>query len=433
MGKISRSQGAASEKRRVCIIGGGASGLIASIEAARYGAEVTLLEKEKRVGRKLLATGNGRCNYANVYTEPRHFHGNDPAIVQDVLSRIPVSEVLDYFHQMGITPRIEEDGKVFPYSLQGSNVLDLLRYEMERLDVKVLTDSRVVLLKKESDRWQIKTQQDRMYTADKLILATGGKAGSQLGADDSGCKLAESMGHQVTPLSPALVQIRLDADWLKSLKGVKWQGKASIAENGTPLRQEKGELLFTEYGISGPPILQLSRLVNRKNAFGQCIRIHLLPEWSPEQIREELMNRFHLDPDKPADVCLLGLFHKRLIPVLLQEAGVTGCQQPAHHVPTHVIQRLIRLCEAWEIPVKGTLSWKEAQVTAGGIDTREIKSGSMESKIAAGLHITGEVLDVDGDCGGYNLYWAWATGILAGRHAAGYPEALGKEEPNDPH
>ncbi|MDW7671173.1 MAG: NAD(P)/FAD-dependent oxidoreductase [Bacillota bacterium] len=409
--------------RKVLVIGGGASGMAAAIEAARYGAAVVLLEKENRVGKKLLATGNGRCNFANVLARPDHFHGCDQTIIQSVLELMPVAEVLAFFELMGVTPKIESDGKVYPYSDQGSNVLDLLRYEMEHLGVTVKTDQQVTSCRKHKQGWQVETTTGDVRQADKVILATGGKAGSQFGANDNGYRLAESLGHTIMPLFPALVQVKLAADWLKSLKGVKWQGAASVVAGGRTMRREAGELLFTDYGISGPPILQLSRQVRDYESAAVELWIHLLPDWSSEEVVDHLMNRFHLDPDKPVELCLLGLLHKRLIPVLLREAGIRELKQPAYQVPVKAIQKLAAICRNWKITINGTLSWQQAQVTAGGVNTTEINPVTMASQKSQGLYLTGEVMDVDGDCGGFNLYWAWATGILAGRHAAGGEES----------
>lgn len=416
------------KQRKVLVIGGGASGIVAAIEAARYGASVVLLEKENRVGKKLLATGNGRCNYLNLQARDIHFHGKHKDIIQSVLHCMPVQEVKQYFELLGITPKVEEDGKVYPYSDQGSNVLDLLRYEMNHLGVAVITGEKVVAVEKAPEGWLVKTDTGKDYTAHRLVLATGGKAGSQFGADDSGYALAAGLGHTITPLYPALVQIKLKADWLKTLKGVKWQGAASVVIDGNAVRQEAGELLFTDYGISGPPVLQLSRQVHEHPEKSHELWIHLLPHWTRESIYDQLLTRFHLDPDKPVELCLIGLFHKRLISVVLKEAGITELMQPAHQVSVKHISRLADICREWKVPITGTLSWNQAQVTAGGIETREIDPVNLLSKRCPGLYITGEVMDVDGDCGGFNLYWAWATGIIAGRHAA-----AGKEISNDPH
>jgi predicted Rossmann fold flavoprotein len=410
---------AGQRTRKVLVIGGGASGMAAAIEAARYGAAVVLLEKENRVGKKLLATGNGRCNFANTLARTDHFHGNDLTIIRSVLRLMPVSEVLTFFELLGVTPKEETDGKVYPYSDQGSNVLDLLRYELAHLGVDVRTDQRVTACGRHQQTWRIETAVGDVWQADVIILATGGKAGSQFGADENGYRLAESLGHTMIPLFPALVQLKLAADWVKSLKGVKWQGAASVVADGRILRREKGELLFTEYGISGPPILQLSRQVNDSKDERTALWIHLLPDWTSEKVMDHLMTRFHLDPDKPAELCLLGLFHKRLIRVLLREAGIQEFTQPAYQVPAKAVYKLAAISQNWEIPISATLSWQQAQVTAGGVNTTEIDPTTMASRKTQGLYVTGELMDVDGDCGGFNLYWAWATGILAGRHAAG--------------
>lgn len=393
--------------------------MMAALEAARCGAKVAILEKEKRIGKKLLATGNGRCNFSNIDPDLRYYHGEDLRLAESVLKQISAEEVLRIFHQLGITHKIEEAGKVYPYSDQGSAVLDVLRYEIEMQNINILTETKAVSIHKKKDYFMIKTNKDELIEAKKVILATGGKAGSQFGADGSGYQLAQSLGHRLVDPFPAIVQLKLHAPWLKAVNGVKWQGQVCYNRNGKCLRTEKGEILFTEYGISGPPVLQLGRLASRQHK-NDTVKIDLFPTWGMEQIQAEVYTRLQSNPQKPADFSLVGLLHKKMIPVLLKEAGVDKVGKPSSEITEKEIKNLIYLLKEWEIGVSGTLSWQHAQVTAGGIDTREIHSSGLESQLISGLYLTGEVLDTDGDCGGYNLHWAWCTGLLAGRQAASF-------------
>lgn len=401
----------------IVIIGGGASGIAAAIEAARNGASVLVLEKEKRIGKKLLATGNGRCNITNMDPDLRYYHGQNPRQIQAVLRQKSIEEILAFFHELGITHKVEEAGKVYPYSDQASSVLDIVRYEMERLPIKVETETKVMAIQPGKKGFLIKTNQRDRIPVKKVIIATGGKAGSPFGADGSGYELAKNLGHSIVNPSPAIVQIKLQENWLKALNGVKWQGEAIFISDGVVKRKEKGEILFTEYGLSGPPILQLGRLVGEGGSKMKVV-LRLFPDWSIEAIQAEIFGRLRKCPEKPMDIALTGLLHKKMIPILLKLAGVEKVSRPSAEMPEQQIKRLIQFLCQWEMKVSGTLAWQHAQVTAGGVETSEIKASSMESIKTSGLYLTGEVLDVDGDCGGYNLHWAWCTGLIAGKSAA---------------
>ncbi len=404
-------------KESIVIVGGGASGMAAAVEAARYGAHVLILEKEKRIGKKLLATGNGRCNLTNMDPDQRYYHGQNKNRIESVLKQVPIEEILAFFKDLGITHKVEEAGKVYPYSDQASSVLDVLMYEMDRLNVRIETETKVMSIQQKKSGFLITTNHRNRIEAKKIILATGGKAGSPFGADDSGYGLAKNVGHTIIKPFPAIVQIKLQEKWLKALNGVKWQGEAAFIADGEVKRKEKGEILFTEYGISGPPILQLGRLAGEEG-INKKVAIALFPDWTKEAIQAEIYTRLRNCPVKPMDLALTGLLHKKMIPVLLKSAGVDKIARPSSEMTEMQINHLIQLLCNWEMNVSGTLSWQHAQVTAGGIDTNELCSSSMESSMAPGLYLVGEIMDADGDCGGYNLHWAWCTGLIAGKHAA---------------
>ncbi|SDY34798.1 BaiN/RdsA family NAD(P)/FAD-dependent oxidoreductase [Tindallia californiensis] len=408
------------QKKQTVIIGAGASGMIAAIEAARYGTDVMLIEKEKRAGKKLLATGNGRCNFSNMNSSLPYYHGKNLILAESVLKKVTLEEVLSLFSHLGIKYKVEEEGKIYPYSDQGSSVLDVIRYEMERLGVEIRTETKAVCINQKEHGFGVMLEGKEIketIEANKVILATGGKAGSKFGADGSGYQLATQLGHRLIKPLPAIVQLKLKAPWLKALNGVKWQGAVSITQQKEILRREEGEILFTEYGISGPPALQLGRLASEKGE--NCnVSISLFPEWSRDELCAEVYMRMRSSQEKPADFSLVGLLHKKMIPVILKESGIIKTDCLVSEVTDIQLKQLINLLSNWVIPVKGTLSWQHAQVTAGGIDTTEIRTDTLESKLVKGLYLTGEMMDIDGDCGGYNLHWAWCTGIIAGRSSA---------------
>ncbi len=401
---------------RVAVVGGGSAGMIAAIAAARGGARVVVLERMERVGRKLLATGNGRCNLANANLDLRRYHGGDPGFVDKVLASFGLERTLDFFASLGIEPVVEEGDKVFPRSGQASSVLDVLRHEMARLGIEAFVSAPVTRLARREGGWKATTGERELH-ADRLILAAGGKAAPNLGSNGSGFTLARSVGHRIVEPFPALTRIRLSAPFLKRLKGVKFNAAASLLDDGTLRRREAGEVLFTDTGVSGPPILQLSRIVGGSTAAGAiALSLDLAPDIDPAALEDRLAHRF-ARPGMNAEFALVGFVNKRLIPVLLSEAGIAPAQ-PADVVGREGARRLARLLKDWRLPVSGTGSWMEAQVTAGGVDTSEVDPGTMASLMAPGLHLAGEILDVDGDCGGFNLQWAWSSGFLAGAAAA---------------
>ncbi|NBG88077.1 NAD(P)/FAD-dependent oxidoreductase [Isachenkonia alkalipeptolytica] len=406
--------------REVLIIGGGASGLTAAISAARKGARVTLIEGLNRVGKKILATGNGRCNLSNMTADKIHYHGENPEFMEYVVSQVTVEETLGFFQLLGLETKVEEGGKVFPLSDQASGVLDLLRYEVEKLGVRQILGDPVISLEKKAPEFTLKTASGKKILGDRVILATGGKSAPKLGSTGTGYALGKALGHSMTPVFPALVQIKCENPGFRNMKGVKIQGRIRSELKGRTLREEKGEILFTDYGVSGPPVLQLSRGIaeslGREERPG--IVIDFFPEIPEEKLYETLWMMVSLDGEKPLDFSLIGLLNKKVIPVVLREIGVENLKKPCGEVGDQEIQKLTRLLKACRLKPSGTLSWKDSQVTAGGFRTKEIHPNTLESKTVPGLYFAGEVLDIDGDCGGFNLQWAWSSGIVAGERAA---------------
>ena len=409
-----------SPKKRVIIIGGGSSGLMAAISAARCGAEVVLLERKDRVGKKLLVTGNGRCNLTNADCALSRFHGGDPAFIATVLSRFPAASAVDFFEELGIACKTEKEGKIYPHSEQASAVLDVLRWELARLKVDVRTGHEVKHIIPKERGFGLSLAMGGELKAGRVILAAGGMAGPQFGSDGSGLRLAGALGHRLVDPMAALVPLRLRADFLRKLKGVSFDARGEVRCGEEVLRSEAGEFLFTDSGISGPPVLQLSRsaAVAMKQNKEPRIVLDLFPGSSLDELDAALEIRFRRQAHRSLSDGLVGLLNKRLIPIVLAAAGI-GCHAIlGSALSVEARTRLARLLKSWSLSVSGTMPWPEAQVTAGGIDLREVDPASLESRLVPGLYFCGEVLDVDGDCGGFNLQWAWSSGYLAGRHAA---------------
>jgi len=397
---------------KVVVIGGGASGMMAALTAAEDPRnQVTLLERQSRVGRKLLATGNGRCNLTNLHAAPEHYHGYNPDFVQPALDRFSVADTLDFFRKLGLLTVAEESGKVYPFSDQANSVVDVLRFALENRNIDVRCSCEVQSIGRKAKGYQVKTADEAFY-CDKLIVACGGAAGGKLGGTDLGYKLLKSMGHTVTPLHPSLVQLKTDTSATRSLKGVRADAGLTLKRNGTTVLTNAGEVQFTDFGISGPAIFELSR----EAACGGEI-ILLLDFLRP--VSEQDLVRFLADktaqmPELPLEDFLTGILHNRLGRVVLKQAGFDLAQR-SESLTEQDLMKIARWVKFFPLSVTGVMGLEQAQVTAGGILTTEFRPDTMESRLCPGLFATGELLDIDGDCGGYNLQWAWSSGRIAGQ------------------
>jgi predicted Rossmann fold flavoprotein len=391
---------------KICVIGAGASGLLAAISAKEQGADVFILERNKKIGRKILATGNGRCNFTNV--DATHNHYNHPSFVKPIFEQFGPDKTINFFEGLGIEPKIEDQGKTYPLSEQASSIVDVLEYELDRLSIKVFYESFVDNVSFKNQKFHIKTNH-QTFISDRVILATGGKALPKSGSDGHGYDIAKNLGHKITPIFPALVKLKLDYPYLKQMDGVKIKASAELMHKGVSIHYEYGDVLFTKYGISGPTILQISRkanelLIEKEEIY---IKVTLIDHLEIK----DLIERFKKLRDKPIEMALIGLVHKKLIHPLLKEAGIHKFLEVVHQIERNLLLD-------WRFLIVGSKDYDDAQVTAGGIDIVDIDSMTLESKIQRGLYITGEVLDIDALCGGYNLQWAWSSGYVAGKYAA---------------
>ena len=380
---------------KVLIIGGGASGMMAALSAAEDGSNrVMLLERQGRVGRKLLATGNGRCNLTNLGADASRYHGAAPEFVKPALERFGVQRTLDYFRALGLLTVAEADGKVYPLSDQASSVLDVLRFAVELRGVTVVPSCDVIEVKKKARGYEAVSATGEKYFGDKLIVCCGGCAGKRLGGVKSGYFLLGQLGHSCTALYPCLTQIETDPTWVKALKGVRADCRVALRRGGRVIQETAGELQFTEFGVSGPVAFELSRAASTG---GKGLTLVL-----------------DLFRDYPAEELFSGSLQSRLGKTVLKRAGI-AMAEPLGSVGDARIDDLCKLVKAFPLNVTGVKGFDNAQVTVGGVLVSEFRADTLESRIAPGVFAAGEVLDIDGDCGGYNLQWAWSSGHLAGR------------------
>ena len=402
---------------RIAIIGGGAAGLAAAIGAARARTddqdEIMILEKMDRVGRKILATGNGRCNISNEDMGVSHYHP-DPAFVEKVFTQVTPADVLEFWESLGLE-LVSEEGRLYPASLQASAVLDALRAEAERLGVRTACETPVDQIVPGKKGFRLVSQGRDLGRFHRVIITAGGKASPQFGADGDGIKLAAGLHHGYAGLRPALVRLKCRNPYLKSLAGCKIQAGARLSISGHTVQTGAGEILFTAEGLSGPPILDLSREALAPGAEA-VIHLNLEPGMREGECFWWLQQRCTRFPYMNLPAMLAGILNKRLIGPLLKSCGLGDI--PCGSVSKPQVQKLAKLLQDWEFPVIGDAGWREAQVTVGGVLTEEVDPATMESIKCPGIFWAGEVLNIDGDCGGYNLHWAAASGLLAGHTAA---------------
>ena len=397
------------------IIGGGASGMAAALAAAeKEQTQVILLERQARVGRKLQATGNGRCNLTNLHAAEGGYHGDDAAFSDYAIHKFDPQVALDWFRSLGLFTVAEESGRVYPYSDQANSVVDVLRFALKKPNITVKLGFEVEKVKKTGSGFRVESKEESIE-CDRLIIACGGLAGTKLGGTMSGYKLLRSLGHKCTKLRPTLVQLKSSWGGVAGLKGVRANCHATIYRDGEKFSESTGELQFTEYGLSGPVIFEISRDACQGGGEWLC-RLDFLPEIDEDILKTELLRR--KNTNLPASELLTGILHNRLGRVLTQAAGIS-VNREIKALSDYELGQLAQLVKAFDVGLTEPMGMDSAQVTAGGIVTREFDDKTMESRIVPGLYACGEVLDIDGDCGGYNLQWAWSSGRLAGAHAGG--------------
>ncbi|MGL5434139.1 MAG: NAD(P)/FAD-dependent oxidoreductase [Lachnospiraceae bacterium] len=400
--------------KKIAIIGGGASGLMAAIAAARQGADVTIIEHMDRVGKKILSTGNGRCNMTNLTMRQDCYRSNQQQFPMKVLDKYSVWDTLTFFDEIGIVTK-SKGGYIYPNSEQASAVLDALRMEAEELGVVIRCSCKVGRIKKDIKKgFRIETSQGNVHS-DALIMATGSKAAPVTGSDGSGYELARQFGHSIINPLPALVQLRCAGKDYKQFAGVRCEAALRLLINGTVRASEEGELQVTDYGISGIPVFQISRFASVALAEHTNVKVLIdyLPSKSINDTRRFLLTRRTRMGSRDCGDFLTGVLNKKLTHVLLKRAGISLTGKTGD-LKEHQLEALLGQLKSFEAVVTATNNFEQAQVCCGGVNTRDIRPDTMESKLVPGLYLTGELLDVDGICGGYNLQWAWSTGMIAG-------------------
>ncbi len=401
----------------IAVIGGGASGLMAACMAAeKEGNKVHLFEKQKKPGRKILVTGNGRCNISNRNVHPSRYHGHNPRFVNNVFGRFGLQQTIDFFQSIGLPFTEEEDGKLFPASLQALTVMRLFEYELEKRGVATHLHRRAdhVLPSKNGGGITIVTAGKEEHLFDAVILACGSCAFGPVGASLYGYQLAASLGHTVHEPFPAILPLNIPAKALHRLQGIRWDCTLEVLVDGKTVDQSTGEVLFTKYGISGPASLAISRSVNQ--AVLEDREVSVMLNIFPYINREELMNTLQLlwqDGKKPLALSLIGIMHNRMPEVFLSMAGIDHEKKVAE-IGKAGREKVADAFLACGLEPGKPRPFTEAVVAAGGVDVNEVNPATMESKKAPGVHITGELLDIDGDSGGFNLQFAWSTGAIAG-------------------
>lgn len=457
----------------VIIIGAGASGLVAAIAAARCGSSVLVIEQKEKAGKKILATGNGKCNFTNLLQTAECYRSEDKEFPGKVLSGFDVRQTIQFFQELGIYPK-ERNGYLYPNSEQAASVVQVLLLECKRLGVSFHFQEKVIRIQKPEHTvttevlesgWTINTAnnglnyivitkvleseeinkngkktrnkehgapaqvsrskseslhdlhniQKKQYYARKLILSCGGCASPALGSDGSGYALAQGLGHTLIKPLPALVQLKSPDKFCKTLSGVRVNAGVIAVGQHAILDKEEGEVIFTDYGISGIPIMQLSRFVAK--ALDKKEKVYLLLDYLPslpqEQVFSLLQERIRHNPDKTAEEMMAGFFNSKLSYIFIREAGLDPLLKAAK-LNCSDVEAIAKQIKEFKIVITDTNSFENAQVCAGGISTKEVDEKTLESKKSENLYLTGELLDVDGTCGGYNLQWAWTTGYLAG-------------------
>lgn len=407
---------------RIAIIGGGTSGLFSAITALESGNNIslTIYEQLSRVGKKLLATGNGRCNITNENSLqiknnlPVHYHGKDNGFALYALQKFTYNDLIKYLSENGLILR-KEDDKFYPCSEQAGTILDFLRMKCEFLGAEIITDTKINSINLDKNKFTIN---NRQY--DKVIIACGGKASPHLGSDGSGYKLLEQFGHKTTRLIPAITQVKTETAFVKQLKGIKTGALCRIFVNEKLIREEFGQVLFADYGLSGPPVFQLSRIAAESYDKDCCITLDFMKDKTLADIKKLIRTVLEHPFTYPlyTENILSMFLNKRLGEIIVKYSGFK-LNQDAYTLSDEDINVIAFSIKNFKLKVTGVSGFQNAQVTAGGIQTSDFYDKTMESKFIKGLYACGEILDIDGDCGGYNLQWAFSSAYVAAKSAIG--------------
>ena len=403
-------------KTEIAVIGGGASGLMAAITAKKSGKEVIILERKDRILKKVLITGNGRCNITNVNANISNYFGKNISSVENILNRFTPQDTMDFFNGLGIVCNEENRGKVYPLSGQASSVVDALRFEAEKLGIKIETEFYVRKIEKDGLKFKIYSEERKKIEAGRVIIAAGGQSYPELGSNGSGFELAKELGHSVTKLSPSIVQLKTEKNQVKGLQGIKTDVAVTAYGDNKKICTYDGELLFTDYGISGNVVFNISFVMPLyKNVE---FEIDFMEKFDYNELYEMLKERKRILSHLTMENYFNGMINKKLGQFLSKVSGIEKLSKPVKDLNDSDIRKLCTVLKKYRVKILETTGFKNAQVTAGGVLLDEVNTETLESKIVKGLYFSGEVLDVYGECGGFNLQWAWASGHIAGENAA---------------
>ena len=404
--------------RHVTVIGGGAAGMMAAITSAREGARVTILEHKDRIGKKILSTGNGRCNFTNTYQTPACYRSDNRDFAWNIIQKFNVEKTISFFKELGIYPK-DRNGYLYPYSDQAAAILEVLQIEVAKLDICVMTEINVLDIQPVKKGIRITTDK-KTITADSVILACGSKAAPVTGSDGSGYQLAKLLGHRIVPVLPALVQLRCAEKFYKSISGVRVQGTVEIYADDIFLASDTGEIQLTNYGISGIPVFQVSRYAAKALYKKQSVTavLNFMPDMNKDEFLSFLQERITLCSYKTLDEFFTGVFPKKLCELWIRLSRLPK-EMRVSDLSGEQLEKLVLLIQHLRTHITETNSFEQAQICCGGVDTTEINPDTLESNYVPGIYFAGELLDVDGICGGYNLQWAWSSGFVAGKEAAG--------------
>lgn len=398
------------ENYQTIVIGGGASGMIAATTSAERGETVLLLEKADRLGRKISASGNGRCNMMNSGA-PRYF--GSPEFANEVIRNCSAEEITNFFRRYGLIVTEEKEGRVYPVTMQAVSVLNALQNAMKMNHVRILLHTGIIDIQKKADGFHCKTDEETEYQAQKLIICTGGAAQKRLGGGYDGYRYLQAMGHHLKPLSPSLVPVVTDSKSISGLSGIRVRCEISLMNGNEIIHQENGEVLFTEYGLSGICVMQCSRYIDRK---GLHFELDLLSTVFPDnaEARKEMLRRRETFSGYSPVLLLEGILLPKLSYAVMKQAGIPLRGETAGSLSDEDLESILRTACHYRVDVIERKTLDDAQVTAGGIACDEFDPQTMESRTTKGLFAAGEVLNVDGDCGGFNLMFAFASGMIAG-------------------
>ncbi|MFR6513160.1 MAG: NAD(P)/FAD-dependent oxidoreductase [Ruminococcus sp.] len=404
--------------RHVAVIGGGAAGMMAAITAAREGVKVTILEHKDRIGKKILSTGNGRCNFTNTYQTPACYRSDNRDFAWNIIQKFNVEKTISFFKELGIYPK-DRNGYLYPYSDQAAAILEVLQIEIAKLDICVMTEINVLDIQPVKRGIRVTTDK-KTITVDSVILACGSKAAPVTGSDGSGYQLAKLLGHRIVPVLPSLVQLRCAEKFYKSISGVRVQGTVEIYADDISLASDTGEIQLTNYGISGIPIFQVSRYAAKAIYQKQSVTavLNFMPDMNKDEFLSFLQERITLCPHKTLDEFFIGIFPKKLCELWIRLSRLPK-EMRVSDLSGEQLEKLVLLIQHLRTHITETNAFEQAQICCGGVDTTEINPDTLESNYVPGIYFAGELLDVDGICGGYNLQWAWSSGFVAGKEAAG--------------